>query len=159
MSESKIRTIKTEITGVSGFATKGTLPTGRTLTGTFSSVGKIVTGTGTLFTTEIAGARGWLYSTTDNELRPFFQINGNTNLVLETAFSSNQTDQAVIVCMPLYSAISAKSIHASVNANLNGRTFSVGSIENFNNDAGINPITYDAASGVSMGQIKFNLEY
>jgi hypothetical protein len=159
MSIDKLSTLKTEITGQNGFATKGTLPKGRTLTGTFSSVGTIVTGTGTLFTTELAGARGWLYSTTDNELRPFFQINGNTNLVLETAFTNNQTSQAVIVCMPLYISIAAKSSHATVAANLNNRTFAAGSVKNLNFDAGINPITYDAASGANMGEITFDIAY
>jgi hypothetical protein len=159
MSTGRIVTVKTEITGVSSFPTKGTLPTGRTLTGTFSSVGTIVTGTGTLFTTELAGARGWLYSTTDNELRAFFQINGDTNLILERAFSSDQTDEDMIVCMPLYTAIGAKSSHASIAANLDNRTFSVGSVENISNDGGINPITYDAASDLNMGQITFVLTY
>jgi hypothetical protein len=39
-----LATIVTEITGKNGFPTKGTIPVGRTLTGTFSSVGTIVTG-------------------------------------------------------------------------------------------------------------------
>lgn len=155
----KIATIKTEITGQNSFPTKGTLPVGRTLTGTFSSVGRIVTGTGTLFTTELAGKKGWLYSTTDNELRPFFQINGDTNLQLETAFTNNQNDEDVIVCTPLYMSISAESTHPLVDANLNNKTFSVGSVKSFNNDAGIDPITFDAASGVSTGQITFDLAY
>lgn len=155
----KIATIKTEITGQNGFPTKGTLPTGRTLTGTFSSVGLIVTGTDTLFTTELAGMRGWLYSTTDNELRPFFQINGDTNLQLEEAFTSNQTDEPVIVCTPLYMSISAFSSHATAPANLNNKEFSAGSTKNYNFDAGVNPITYDVASGGTMGQITFDLGY
>lgn len=155
----KIATIKTEITGKNSFPTKGTIPAGRTLTGTFSSVGKIVTGTGTLFETELAGMRGWLYSTTDNELRPFFQINGNTNLQLETAFTNDQTDEPMIVVTPLYTAVSARSSHATVAANLNNRTFAVGSVKNFSFDAGVNPITYDAASGANTGEITFDLGY
>src|SRR5688500_14942926 len=126
MLTGKIPTLKTEVTGLNSFPTKGTLPKGRTLTGTFSSVGTIVTGTGTLFTTELAGMQGWLYSTTDNELRMFTQINGNTNLVLDKAFTNNQTNQVVIVCQPLYVSIAAKSTHNSTDANLNGKTFPVG---------------------------------
>jgi len=159
MSNSKIATIKTEITGQSGFPTKGTLPKGRTLTGTFSSVGTIVTGTGTLFTTELAGMKGWLYSTTDNELRMFTQINGDTNLVLDKPFTNNQTNQAVIVCTPLYMSIAAYSSHSSAPANLNNKEFSAGTTKSYNNDAGIIPITYDAASGSNMGQITFDLGY
>jgi hypothetical protein len=158
MSTGKIATIKTEITGQGGFPTKGTLPKGRPLTGTFSSVGTIVTGTGTLFTTELAGMQGWLYSTTDNELRMFTQINGDTNLVLDRAFTNNQTAQAVIVCTPLYMSIGAKSSHATVAANLNNKTFSAGSTKSYN-FAVNNPITYDAASGANMGEITFDLAY
>lgn len=158
MSTGKITTLKTEITGLGGFPTKGTLPKGRTLTGTFSSVGTIVTGTDTLFTNELAGMQGWLYSTTDNELRMFTQINGDFNLVLDKAFTNDQTDEDVIVCTPLYMSISAKSTHNSTNANLNGKTFTVGAVKSFNFDS-INPITYDAASGFNMGEITFELGY
>jgi hypothetical protein len=159
MINGKIATIKTEITGKNSFPTKGTLPKGRTLTGTFSSVGTIVTGTGTLFTTELAGMQGWLYSTTDNEVRMFTQINGDTNLILDKSFTNNQTDQAVIVCTPLYIAIGAKSSHASNSASLNNREFTAGSVKNFSFDGGLTPITYDAASGVSTGEITFDLAY
>jgi hypothetical protein len=159
MSIDKQANIQIEITGQNGFPSKGTLPKGRTLTGTFSSIGNIVTGTGTLFTKELAGVRGWLYSTTDNELRPFFQINGDTNLRLETPFTNNQTNQPVVVCMPLYKSIAAKSSHATNASQINGRIFTAGSIKNFNFDAGINPITYDAASAGTTGEITFNLAY
>jgi hypothetical protein len=159
MSTGKITTLVTEITGRNGFATKGALGRSRTLTGTFSSVGTIVTGTGTLFETEIAGITGWLYSTTDNELRKFTQINGNTNLVLESAFTSNQTGEPVKVVLPLYSAIAAKSSHPTNDAQFNNRKFAAGEAVNINNDSGINPITYNAASGVLSGEITFNLTY
>jgi hypothetical protein len=154
----RIATPKTEITGVNSFPTKGTLPKGRTLTGTFSSIANIVTGTGTLFTTELAGMQGWLYSTTDNELRMFTQINGDENMVLDKPFTNNQTDQAMIVCTPLYMSLGARSSHSTINANLNNDTFPVGTVKNFNFDV-INPITYDAASGANMGEITFDLAY
>jgi hypothetical protein len=159
MSLNKVATVKTEITGQNGFPTKGTLPTGRTLTGTFSSVGQQVTGTGTLFTEELAGMQGWLYSTTDNELRMFTQINGDTSLWLDKPFTNNQTNEPVIVCSPLYMAISAKSSHPSNDSQINSRKFAAGEVRNYNNDAGINPITYDAASGGSTGEITFDLAY
>lgn len=159
MSQDRSATEKTEITGQNGFPTKGTLPKGRTLTGTYSSAGKIVTGTGTLFTTELQGMKGYLYSTTDNELRSFFQINGDTNLYLEQAFTNDQTAQAMIVCTPLYRGIAAKSSHATIASNFNNRTFPAGSVKNINFDAGVNPITYDAASGSNMGEITFDLVY
>lgn len=155
----KIATDVTEITGQNGFPTKGTLPKGRTLTGTWGSAGLIVTGVGTLFTTELGGGKYYLYSTTDNELRSFFQINGDLNLVLDKAFTNDQTGQTMIVCAPLYQSIAAKSTHATIAANLNNRTFSAGSVKNINFPAGINPITYDAASGSNMGEITFDLAY
>lgn len=157
MSIDKIATDQTEITGQNGFPTKGTLPKGRTLSGTWSSVGNIVTGTGTKFTTELAGGKYWLYSTTDNELRPFHQINGDDNIYLETPFTNDQTGQAMIVCAPLYQGIAAKCTHATINANLNNRTFAAGSVKNLNYSAGVNPITYDAASGANMSEITFDL--
>jgi hypothetical protein len=160
MSSGKIPTIKTEITGRNGFPIKGPLGRSRTLTGSFSSVGKIVTGTGTLFETEINGG-GWLYSTTDNEIRKFTQINGNTNLVLESAFTSNQTNEPVVVVVPQYLSIVAKNIHATNDAQLNNRKFSAGESENYNSDSGLHPITYHAASGAPglSGEIKFDLTY
>jgi hypothetical protein len=159
MSSGKIPTIKTEITGRNGFPIKGVLGRSSTLTGTYSSVGVIVTGTGTLFETEITGS-GWLYSTADNEIKKFTQINGNTNLVLESAFTNNQTDQDVIVYQPQYISIAAKNIHATNDAQLNNRKFSAGEVKNYNFDDGINPITYNAASGPLLsGEIMFDLAY
>ncbi len=158
MSGGKIATIKTEITGKNGFAAKGSLGRSKTLTGTFSSVGKIVTGTGTLFETEISGGKYWLYSTTDNELRAFTQINGNTNLVLEAAFTNDQTNEPMIIVAPLYISISAQNTHPTNDSQLNNRKFAAGAIDNYNFDV-INPITYDAASGGSTGEITFKLGY
>jgi hypothetical protein len=64
----------------------------------------------------------------------------------------------MIVVMPLYSAVAARSSHPTVAANLNNRTFAVGSVKNFNFPA-VNPMTYDAASGANMGEITFDLAY
>jgi hypothetical protein len=160
MSSGKIPTIKTEITGRNGFPIKGPLGRSTTLTGMFSSAGRIVTGTGTLFETEITGS-GWLYSTTLNEVRKFTQINGNTNLYLETAFTSDQTNESVIVVQPLYISIAAKNIHATNDAQINNRKFAAGEVKNYNFDDGMNPITYHAASGAPglSGEIMFDLAY
>lgn len=159
MSFNKSTSLKTEITGQNGFPTKGSLPQGRTLTGTFSSVGTVVTGTGTLFETELGGIQGWLYSTADNELRRFTKINGNTNLILDEAFTYNQVNQPMVVCTPLYRSIGARSSHSTNAAQLNNRTFSAGQSKSYNFPGGIDPITYDAASGAATGQITFDLGY
>ena len=159
MSYNRSTKIVTEITGQNGFASKGTLPKGRTLTGTFSSNGKVVTGTGTLFTNELGGIKGWLYSTADNELRSFYQINGDTVLYLDQAFTNNQTNQPVIVCMPLYRSIGARSSHSTNPATFNNRTFSAGQSKSYNFPGGVDPITYDAASGAASGEITFELGF
>ncbi len=70
-----------------------------TLTGTFSSVGKNVTGVGTLFTSEIGGglsmvgqptivAGGYLFNGVD-EVREILDVITDTNLVLKNAFTSD----------------------------------------------------------------------
>jgi hypothetical protein len=159
MSYNRSTTVKTEITGQNGFPSKGTLPKGRTLSGTFSSNGKIVTGTGTAFTTELGGMKGWLYSTADNELRAFTQINGDDVLYLDTAFTNNQSGQPVIVCTPLYRSIGARSSHASNPATLNNRTFTAGQSKSYNFPGGVDPISYNAASGALSGEITFELGY
>jgi hypothetical protein len=89
----------------------------------------------------------------------FTQINGDTSLYLDKPFTNNQTGEPLIVCTPLYVSIAAKSSHATAPSNLNNKEFSAGSVVNYNFDGGINPITYDVASGGTMGQITFNLGY
>ena len=159
MSYNRSTSVKTEITGQNGFPNKGTLPTGRTLTGTFSSNGKIVTGTGTAFTTELAGIKGWLYSTADNELRAFTQINGDSVLYLDQAFTNNQTNQPVVVCQPLYRSIGARSSHSTNPAQINNRTFTAGQTKSYNFVGGVDPITYNAANGALSGEITFELGF
>ncbi len=73
MSNTQVSNPKRYITGVNGFPNIGTLPASRLLTGTFGSVGVVVTGVGSKFTTEMVEG-DWLYSTTNNELR---RIEGN----------------------------------------------------------------------------------
>lgn len=147
-------TVQREITGVANFPKVGTLPRGRTLTGTFSSVGVVVTGTGTLFSTELAGIRGWLYSTSNNELRSFFGYHDNTTLQLHTAFTSNQVNQPVIVCTPLYKSVAASNTGTG-SAKLKEKVFTAGKIVSYNDDACVNPMTYEASA--ASASIEFEL--
>lgn len=81
-------------------ATKRVIPDNyTTLTGTItaSAGSRFVTGTGTLFLTEIGGdrgvgnpskpAEGWLVDLTGNELRRIQDVIDNTHLVLESGFT------------------------------------------------------------------------
>lgn len=158
MADGRIATPKTEITGKNGFASKGVLGRAKTLTGTFSSSGKIVTVTDGALETELGGGKYWLYSTSDNEVRAFTQYNGNI-IHLEQAFTSDQTDEPMIVYIPQYISISARNTHATNDSQLNNRKFAAGEIDNYNFEGGITPITYDAASGALSGEITFKLAY
>ena len=64
----------------------GGLPATRTLTGTFTSVGTAVTGSGTSFTTEFE-VGDILFSSSNAEARKIETITDNTNIVLSTAYS------------------------------------------------------------------------
>ncbi len=155
LSNMKVLKLITEITGVSGFPTKGVLGRKYTLTGTFSSSGKVVTGTDTLFKSEIGSVKGWLYSTTDNEVRSFIQINGDNVLELEQAFTNDQTNENLVVYYPQYASIGARSSHLTVAAQFNKRTFPAGMVKNISSEGGVEPVTYDAGSG----EITFDLAY
>lgn len=79
-----------------------TLPASITLTGTISSVGTLVTGVGTLFTSEIAYANAdgklrykFIYNAGRNEIREIDRVLTDTTLVLKTAFGGNLTTQAL----------------------------------------------------------------
>ena len=114
MSQPVVSTPETKITGSNGFPAKGTLPEPRTLTGTFDSSGKIVTGnnttltgtfsssgktvtgSGTAFTSELSpGDR--LYSTNDKQYRVVDVINSDTELILQNPFTNDQSGENVVI--------------------------------------------------------------
>ena len=69
-------------------STDDLVPASTTWTGTISSTGKIVTGSSTLFTTEIQ--RGaWVWSVAGHEVRKVVDIVSDTELILDSAFSSD----------------------------------------------------------------------
>lgn len=89
--------------GVLVASTARTFPAAITLTGTIVSVGTLVTGTGTLFTTEIAYGNAnaiplrykFIYSATRNEIREISHVLSDTTLILKTAFGGNLGSQAL----------------------------------------------------------------
>lgn len=67
--------------------TKRCVPLEQAKTGTVSSTGKIITGTGTLFTTEAQGGQ-WVYSSSQNEVRRIIKISSATELEIDFPFTT-----------------------------------------------------------------------
>jgi len=143
------------ITGVDGFPNKGTLPTSRLLTGTFNSIDTVVTGTGSLFTTEMVEG-DWLYSTTTNELRQIEGIQDDTILILGEGFSSNVTGDVVRTCRTLYRTIMI-TISGTVTSTIDGKPWQPNEVESLNSNNSIRPIVYDASGGGQ--EITFDVVY
>lgn len=143
------------ITGVDGFPNKGTLPAFRTLTGTYSSSGVVVTGTSSLFTTEVVEG-DWLFNATTNELRKVQGVTIDTILILEAAFSSDASGEDVAACRTLYRSISI-TISGTVAATFNESTFQPGEVYSLNSNNSIAAVTYDASGGSE--QITFDVVY
>jgi hypothetical protein len=78
------------------FPVKGTIPLAHTNTGTISSTGVEVRGTGTAFETELR-IDDYLYDN-DNSVRRIIKIESDTKLVLNAAFPANVTGIAVLSC-------------------------------------------------------------
>jgi len=78
----------------------GSLPNKATLTGTFSSSGVTVTGTSTLFTTELQRLNSnlfkyYLYNASTGEIRSILRINSDTELILNVAFASDLSSATI----------------------------------------------------------------
>ena len=142
--------VKHEIKLVSG---KTTIPSPLTLTGTVSSVGLLVTGVGTLFTTEVqeknrthfALKYTHLYDPAQNLTRPIDYVLNDTSLLLKKAFPANMSSQTVQVpdISVEYSEVSVLSIGAS--GIIDAVTMSVGSVINMNTErqGSLDPVAID----------------
>jgi hypothetical protein len=136
-------------TGTADLPLKGPLPKGKTLSGTFSSSGTIVTGVATKFNTELAGVKGWLYSTSLNQLREFQGCDNDNYLHLLSPFTTNVANEPMVVCFIRYTIVTISNLGPNPGL-VKERLFPAGEIETYPNDAGIAPITYDfTANGVS----------
>ncbi len=124
-----------------------------TLTGTLSSVGRVVTGTGTLFMTEIGGGLseigspttvktgGWIFNGT-SEVVQIKDVIDNTHLVLDEAFTVDVTGVAVKFVKP--SRVMQMSL-MSIDAGgiVNGQTLGEGEFTGWGMTASQNARTCD----------------
>lgn len=148
--------VKHEIKNVS---TKTCIPSPLTLTGTISSVGTLVTGVGTLFTTEVqeknrthfALKYTHIYDPNQNVARPIDYVLNDTSLLLKKAFPANMTSQAIQVpdASVEYSEVSVLSIGAS--GIIDGVTMATGSVINMNTErqGSLDPVAIDG-TGTSL---------
>lgn len=133
-----------EITGVSGFPTKGVLPNFDTFTGTITSNGKNLIGVGTLFEKEISGSGLWIYSDALNEVREVSSVFDNKLLILKVPFSSNiGTPESLKVVKPQDTSFIIANI-GSATAKVQGRDLGAGKAYNTSHSPEYAPITYDA---------------
>lgn len=78
---------------------KRTVPYNSTKTGTIQTVGTDVIGTGTLFTTEVK-VGDFLVDLTQNEVHKVVQIQDNTNMYIQEAFTVNLPAATAVVISP-----------------------------------------------------------
>ncbi len=125
--------------------TKGTIPTATSAIGSVSSLGVIVTGTGTSFEQKVL-VGGYLYAETTHQLGRIKDVYSDTQLFLEEAFKNDiaagETFKFVDV---LYRSISVENSGGG-DAGLAGGVIHSGDIKSFNNEWGIDPIKFAASS-------------
>lgn len=133
--------------GVPGFSSsvtnKSTFPAPSTKTGTIDhdNTSKWIVGTGTAFLTECM-VGDYLYA--NDELRKITDIDSNTRMQVESAFGANLNDVDVkIVKAGIYRHVGFKNI-GGVDGELDGNAFPSDEAVNYNWDAGLAPIAYDA---------------
>lgn len=137
--------------------TATTLPAPVTLTGAVSSVGVRVTGTSTLFLTEIANLDGitlkvkYLWNATTCELREIATVVTNTVLTLKSAFTSDLSSATLKVPDPkkVYREVSIAPAGAGAKfglANQAAVTMISTVVVNFENESGLTSIALDGTS-------------
>lgn len=138
---------KRYIAGTAPAAATGTLPFAITKTGTVSSVGTVVTGTGTLFTTELVQS-DYLYNAATNEVRKITGIQSNTILRIDTAFTSPLSAVAVQTSRAQFVSVAITATGAGTK---DGVAMTSGQNISINNDAGISPFTYSGSLTFDVG--------
>lgn len=130
--------------------TKTTLPAPVTLTGTITSSGLAITGTGTLFLTELCFLEQtnlkvkYLWDSTNTEMREIATVVDDTHLTLKVAFSNVISGQALKVPDPAiqYREISLAPAGAGCKvctANKATVTMNPDVMMEFGNDGGLQP--------------------
>lgn len=138
---------KRYIAGTAPAPAQGTLPFAITKTGTVSSVGTVVTGTGTLFTTELVQS-DYLYNAATNEIREITGIQNNTTLIIDSAFTSPLSAVAVQTSRTQFVSV---AITATGTGTKDGVAIASGQFLSFNSDGGISPFTYSGSLTFDVG--------
>ncbi len=134
-------------------------------TGTVTSVGRIVTGTGTLFLTEIGGNSlygglgnpstavqgAWLFNNS-NEVRQIKEVISDTQLILEQAFTVDLSGASVKIVQPSRTK-QFSFVLISGTVVVDGVTLATSEMSGFgdtaaNNRYTLDPIVIDTTSGV-----------
>ncbi len=117
---------------------KDTFPKKQTLSGNVSSAGVFVTGSGTLFTTEIKSAvgiqYGYLVSVANLECRKIIEINSDTSLTIESAFTSGLANETFYWCPNFRFMLITAQEHNSQTWKLNGKLMGAGVPVSFSKD-------------------------
>lgn len=130
------------IAGSGTFPASGPLPQSITKTGTISSLSTIVTGTGTLFTTELV--RGdYLYNASTNEVRRIDAIFNDTTLVISSAFTTTELSGAALrISRAQYLSIGIIATGAAQKDNI---ALTSGQFISLNSNNCVAPFTYSGA--------------
>ena len=144
-------------------SSKDTIPASITLTGTYSSVGTVVTGVGTLFKTEILDTKvqqpklrcHWLFDPATVTVREISHVLSDTSLILKQAFPSNVAGGTSVKCPdPTIDYLEISVISPIAGGIINGSSVLAGSTITWANDNGINPVAIDGTTSNMQIEIK-----
>jgi hypothetical protein len=152
--------IPTPLPNIISASTIRSFPESISKTGTWTSTGNNVIGTGTKFLTELLLNNNpgllfkYLFNTATGEIREIYSVNSDTHLVLKNGFAINVSGQALFVVnhYALHS-ISIMPLGAGVimyTPESAGTTLSNGVPVNIENDYGILPIGLNCVSSVQV---------
>lgn len=140
------------ISGAGGFASTGTLPVAITLTGTVSSsgtgvAGTVVVGTGTQFTKQVVQS-DYIYNSVTNELRQVVGIANDNILIIDSAFTTGLSTQALLQCRATYVSVAITATGAGTK---DGVAIATGQFLSFNSDSGVAPFAYAGSLTFDVG--------
>jgi len=137
--------------GYYSLAAKSTVPASSTKTGTVSTAGKNVTGTGTLFRSELKPG-DWIVDLSQDEVRKVDEIRDNTFLVLDSAFTADLVGAALVVVRSRVKQVSIGNT-GGTNGEIDGVAIIPGQTVNFQKNGKnpdgkdfIDPVIVDPAS-------------
>jgi len=144
-----IMPLKTEryIAGA-GSPASGPLPFSTTKTGTVTTLGTVVTGTGTQFDKELV-VGDYIYNTTDNSVRRIVGIYDSGLLRIESPFTTQLAAAALLISRPRFLSVACIATGAATK---DGVAIATGQFLSFNSEACVAPFTYS-------GSITFDVTY